>query len=85
VYHPEAGNGHAYAVLTWSGFVGAITGYSSVEMGICEKVWLNYKGKSSRAGIPFTFLLRDILQYDTTGMLDGVALCVHMIQWVSLA
>lgn len=69
VYHPNEGNGHAYAVLTWSGFVGAITGYSSAEVGVCEKVWLNYKGKSSRAGIPFTFLLRDILQYDTTGTL----------------
>ena len=66
VYHPNEGNGHAYAVLTWTGFVGAITGYSSVELGVCEKVWLHYKGKDSRAGIPFTFLLRDILQYDTT-------------------
>ena len=38
VYHPNEGNGHAYAVLTWTGFVGAITGYSSVELGVCEKV-----------------------------------------------
>lgn len=66
VYHPQSNNGHAFAVLTWTGFVGAITGYSSAEVGVCEKVWLNYKGKSSRAGIPFTFLLRDILQYDNT-------------------
>ena len=28
-------------------------------------MWLNYKGHSSRAGVPFTFLLRDILQFDT--------------------
>lgn len=35
-------------------------------MAICEKVWLEYKGFRSREGIPFLFLLRDILQYDET-------------------
>jgi hypothetical protein len=63
VYHPSD-NGHDFSILTWSGFIGALTGYSSAPMGICEKVWLHYNGTSSRSGIPFHFLLRDILQFD---------------------
>lgn len=64
VYHPNAGNGHAFAILTWAGFVGAMTGFSSAPMGVCEKVWLGYNGTSSRIGAPWHFVLRDILQYD---------------------
>lgn len=63
VYHPTDGNGHDFAVLGWTGFVGAITGYSHI-MGVSEKVWAGYNETSSRAGIPFHFLLRDIVQYD---------------------
>lgn len=68
-YHPssiEAGGpgGHPFSILAWSGFVGALTGMSSVDMGICEKVWLSYNESSSRSGIPWYFLLRDILQFD---------------------
>lgn len=75
VYHPTGStgsdggggeNGHAYSVLTWAGLVGSITGMSSAQTGICEKVWIHYKGSKPRNGIPFTFLLRDILQYDNT-------------------
>jgi len=63
VYHPKD-LGHNFALLTWAGFIGALTGYSSAEMGICEKVWISYNGTQSRIGIPFHFLLRDILQFD---------------------
>mmetsp|Transcript_26735 Transcript_26735/g.92879 ORF Transcript_26735/g.92879 Transcript_26735/m.92879 type:complete len:371 (-) Transcript_26735:219-1331(-) len=75
VYHPAGSTGsdggggaagHAYSVLTWAGLVGSITGMSSAQTGICEKVWIHYKGSKPRNGIPFTFLLRDILQYDNT-------------------
>lgn len=64
VYHPAEGYGHAYSVVGWAGLLGAISGYSSANMAISEKVWLSYKGHSSRAGYPFSFLLRDILQFD---------------------
>ena len=64
VYHPNEGDGHAFAQLGWVGFVGALTGFSG-HNAICEKVWIHYDGHSSREGIPWTFLLRDILQYDT--------------------
>eukprot|EP01121_Diplochlamys_sp_Union-15-3_P011240 TRINITY_DN3231_c0_g3_i2.p1 TRINITY_DN3231_c0_g3~~TRINITY_DN3231_c0_g3_i2.p1 ORF type:complete len:430 (-),score=64.57 TRINITY_DN3231_c0_g3_i2:65-1327(-) len=64
VYHPD--NGHPFSILSWAGFIGAISGYSSAPIGICEKVWLSYNGSDSRFGIPFHFLLRDILQFDKT-------------------
>lgn len=63
VYHPS-NNGHDFSILTWSGFIGGLTGYSSAPFGISQKVWLHYNGSSSRIGIPFYFLLRDILQFD---------------------
>jgi len=64
VYHPNAGNGHPYAILSFTGFIGAITGYSSARVGISEKVWYSYTGSESRIGVPWHFLLRDILQFD---------------------
>jgi hypothetical protein len=37
---------------------------SSVQMGMSEKVTDHVFGTTSRRGIPFNFLMRDILQYD---------------------
>jgi hypothetical protein len=65
VYHPNSGNGHPFGILTFTGFIGALTGYSSSPVGICQKVWIHYTGEQNRFGYPFHFLLRDILQYDT--------------------
>jgi len=65
VYHPTDG-GHPFSVLSWTGLVGAITGFSDAQVAICEKVWYGYDGKDSRRGTPFTFVLRDILQFDKT-------------------
>jgi len=64
VYHPNSGNGNPFALLTFTGFIGALTGYSSSPVGICEKVWYSYTGTENRIGYPWHFLLRDILQYD---------------------
>jgi len=63
VSHPTVGN--PFATLGWPGFTGALTGMST-QVGICEKVWLHYNGTDHREGTPFTFVLRDILQYDNT-------------------
>jgi len=65
VYHPTD-SGHPFAVVSWAGLVGAITGFSNAQVGICEKVWYSYTGQDSRRGTPFTFVLRDILQFDNT-------------------
>jgi len=66
VYHPNSDNGHAFATVSWAGFIGSVTGVSSAPVGICEKVLDGYKGENSRVGIPFHYLLRDILQFDAT-------------------
>jgi len=63
VYHPS--EGQPFATLGWAGFVGSMTGYSQAS-AICEKVWYEYNGTSSRSGIPWHFLARDILQFDTS-------------------
>lgn len=64
VYHPKEGDGHAFATVGFTGLVGTFTGLSVAPVGICEKVWLGYNGTSTRFGAPWTFVLRDILQYD---------------------
>lgn len=69
VYHPNSNNGHAFANIGWTGWIGSITGISSVKMAISE-IGVSFPddtfGKESRFGIPFTYILRDILQFDKT-------------------
>jgi len=66
VYHPNKGNGNTFSILSWAGFIGALTGYSSSPFGVCEKYYWAYNGSDSLSGYPWMFLLRDILQYDTS-------------------
>lgn len=71
VYHPTKGanNGHDFANIGWTGWIGSIIGYSSTRLGISEiGVYFSDEtyGKESRFGVPFTYLLRDILQFDDT-------------------
>lgn len=64
VYHPGAGQGHAFANIGWAGVIGAVTGISSERLAISE-IGDDYdKANDSFDGIPFMFLLRDILQFD---------------------
>eukprot|EP00824_Muranothrix_gubernata_P024911 TRINITY_DN761_c0_g1_i1.p1 TRINITY_DN761_c0_g1~~TRINITY_DN761_c0_g1_i1.p1 ORF type:complete len:444 (+),score=95.47 TRINITY_DN761_c0_g1_i1:37-1332(+) len=69
VYHPHADHGHAFANVGFVGWVGSLTGMSSAQVSISE-IGVSYPddsfGKESRFGVPFTFLLRDILQFDDT-------------------
>ncbi|XP_067686914.1 protein dcd1B-like [Haliotis asinina] len=70
VYHPvNSTYGQPWANFGWTGWVGSITGMNSVKMAISE-IGVSFPdssfGKESRFGIPFTNILRDILQYDTT-------------------
>ncbi|GAM19141.1 hypothetical protein SAMD00019534_023160, partial [Acytostelium subglobosum LB1] len=64
VSHPTDG-GNTFASLSWAGFIGVLTGYSQ-RTAICEKVWIAYNGTSSRVGIPWHFLLHDIVQFDNS-------------------
>jgi len=64
VFHPAPGDGHAFSILSWKGFVGAMTGYSHWA-GVSEKKW--YEDAPLEVlprGTPWHFLLRDILQFD---------------------
>jgi len=69
VYHPATGFGHAFANVGFSGFIGGLTGVSETQLGISE-IGAAYAdasfGEESRIGVPFIFLLRDILQFDYT-------------------
>jgi hypothetical protein len=68
VYHSsDASEGNTFANVGWTGWVGSITGMSSSATAISE-IGVSFPdttfGKESRIGIPFVFLLRDILQFD---------------------
>eukprot|EP01090_Pellita_catalonica_P009075 TRINITY_DN20142_c0_g1_i1.p1 TRINITY_DN20142_c0_g1~~TRINITY_DN20142_c0_g1_i1.p1 ORF type:complete len:404 (+),score=67.83 TRINITY_DN20142_c0_g1_i1:125-1213(+) len=70
VYHPSGeGNGHAFANVGFTGFIGGLTGVSETQLGISE-IGVVYPDKTfgdqSRVGVPFIFLLRNILQFDYT-------------------
>jgi isopenicillin-N N-acyltransferase-like protein len=69
VYHPAPGYGHAFANVGFTGFIGGLTGVSQAQLGISE-IGVAYPdssfGEESRIGVPFIFLLRDILQFDYT-------------------
>eukprot|EP00118_Oscarella_pearsei_P028851 m.3100 g.3100 ORF g.3100 m.3100 type:complete len:442 (+) comp9050_c0_seq2:79-1404(+) len=70
VYHPisGSGNGHAFINVGWTGWIGSITGISSSQMAISE-IGVSFPdssfGSDSRFGVPFTYFLRDILQFET--------------------
>ncbi len=68
VYHPTK-SGHAFANVGFAGWIGSFSGMSSKQMAISE-IGVSYPddtfGKESRIGNPFTFLLRDILQFDNS-------------------
>jgi hypothetical protein len=42
-----------------------LQGYSQ-DIAVSEKVWLGSPDKTTRFGIPWNFMLRDVLQYDST-------------------
>jgi isopenicillin-N N-acyltransferase-like protein len=69
VYHPDPEYGHAFINIGFTGFIGSLTGVSATQLGISE-IGVSYPdatfGTESRIGVPFIFLLRDILQYDYT-------------------
>lgn len=71
VYHPntDGSNGHPFVNVGIMGFLGGLTGMSQAQLGISE-IGVSYPdatfGNESREGVPFIFLLRDILQFDYT-------------------
>jgi len=66
VYHPNMGN--KFVNVGFGGFIGGLTGMSSKQLAVSE-IGVSYPdptfGSMSRIGVPFIFLLRDILQFDS--------------------
>jgi hypothetical protein len=69
VYHPNVGSGHPFANVGYAGFIGSFSGMSSIPMATSE-IGVSYPddtfGRESRFGIPFTYILRDFLQWDNS-------------------
>jgi len=67
IYHPD--DGHPFANVGYAGFIGSFSGMSSVPSATSE-IGVSYHddsfGEESRFGIPFTYLLRDLLQFDNS-------------------
>lgn len=80
VYHPNDGDGHAWANLGFSGFTGSVTGFSSKQIGMSE-IGVSFPDESFgpetyfARGYPFTYLIRDVLQFD-----DSLDDATHRIQ-----
>jgi len=71
IYHsnPALPGSQSFANVGFTGWIGSITGMSEHQTAICE-IGVSFPdstfGKDSRFGTPFTFLLRDIIQFDYT-------------------
>ena len=70
VYHPTTPGAHPFTNVGLLAFIGAFTGQSSVQMGVSE-IGVSYPdstyfGSETFAGVPFVYLLRDVLEFDNT-------------------
>ncbi|CAF0778657.1 unnamed protein product [Adineta steineri] len=70
IYHPLTSKlGHPFANVAWAGYIGTLTGMSSLRLGISE-IGVSFPddtfGDESMAGLPFIFVERHILQYSET-------------------
>lgn len=71
VFHAQGSDPKARTFLTvgFPGFIGALTGINDARVAISE-IGVSYPdpsfGSESRIGVPFIFMLREILEYDTS-------------------
>ncbi len=64
VYVPN--EGHPFANISWAGVVGCISGISKERLAISQ-IGDDYdKANDTSVGIPFMFLLRDVMQFDNS-------------------
>ena len=55
---------HAFANFGYIGLIGSLSAYSEASIGLGEKVWITKeKGITSRFGNPWTYVLRDVVQF----------------------
>ena len=71
VYHPNVGAGMPWANVGFHGWTASITGFNQQQLGLSE-IGVSYPDASFGTetylakGYPFGFLIRDILQFDTS-------------------
>jgi hypothetical protein len=87
VYHAQSSRENTFLNLGWTGWIGSISGVNDQQMSIHE-IGVAYPddtfGKESRIGVPFTYVLRDILQFDKSrkqavGRLQKANRTAHLI------
>ena len=66
VYHPSEVGSVPFANIAWVGFLGSLTGYSSAKVGVSERLRGGPSKTMTRYGKPWTYALRDVLQFSKT-------------------
>lgn len=66
VYHSTEKGSVPFANIAWVGFVGSLTGYSSAGIGVSERLRGGAADTMTRFGKPWTYALRDVLQFSKT-------------------
>jgi len=66
VYHPSEAGSVPFANIAWAGFFGSLTGYSSAKIGVSERLRGGDASTMTRFGKPWTYALRDVLQFSKT-------------------
>lgn len=66
VYHPIETGSVPFANIAWAGFLGSLTGYSSARIGVSERLRGGPSDTMTRFGKPWTYALRDTLQFSKT-------------------
>ena len=66
VYHSNEEGSVPFANIAWVGFLGSLTGYSSAKIGVSERLRGGSPDTMTRFGKPWTYALRDVLQFSKT-------------------
>jgi hypothetical protein len=61
VYHSTEKGSVPFANIAWASFVGTLTGYNSMKVGVGERLKGDKPEDMSRFGTPWTYVLRDAL------------------------
>lgn len=66
VYHSTEEGSVPFANVGWVGLIGSLTGYSSAKVSVSERLRGGPPGSMTRFGKPWTYALRDVLQFSHT-------------------
>jgi exportin-7 len=66
VYHSNEEGSVPFANIGWPGFIGSLTGYSAVKIGLGERIGNNITDTQQGFGTPWNYITRDALQFSQT-------------------